>query len=348
MSKYRAVVVGAGVISASHIRSWQAHPEVEVVAIADINSEAAAARASTFGIPKTYTDYRAMLEAERPDLVSICTWMILHAEQAVAAAQAGAKGVLLEKPFAGSLAEVDRVLAAARENGTRVAIAHQHRFTGLNGAARRLVSEGALGTPTLCYRRSSGGLFNNASHAVDTLRYVLGEPEAVWAVGHVVRNTDRYERHDPIEDACAGIVAFAGGTRLILESDCPEPGLPGASAIHGTEGVLTLDRKEGLRLLNGRNGGWHTVPADTVPESGQAQAAELIGWIEGKLESHRNAAEKSRATVEILVGLYESARTRDVVRFPLPTGPSPLKQMIGAGHLPVRTPGKYDIRIKTA
>ena len=345
MAGYRAVVVGCGTIAPRHIKSWQAHPTVEVVAVADIDETAASTRAREFHIPKIYLDYREMLDKEKPDLISVCTWMIVHAEIVIAAAEAGVKGIMSEKPLAGSLEEVDWMLDAVKRSGCKAAVGHQHRFNPTVVEARRLLAEGAIGAPVLLHRRTGGGLLNNGCHAIDTARYLLGDPAPVWALGQTARCTDRYERHDPIEDLCGGIVAFSGGTRVVLESDLPEPEPPGAgAAIYGTEGTLVTGRNS-LRLLSGATGGWNEIEVEAA-DVGFQQASELIDWIEGRVETHRNAMDGNRATLEILMSLYASAQTRNQVTFPLASGPSPLRQMIEDATLPVTVPGKYDIRIK--
>lgn len=346
MATYRAAIIGAGGISARHINGWLNHPDVEIVAIADISEANAERRAEEFGIPNVYTDYQDMLTQEKPDLVSICTWMIGHAEQAVAASEAGVKGILCEKPFAGSLQEIDTVLDAARKNDTRIALGHHHRFSKINEEVRRRIAEGAIGTPTLCHRPSQGGVFNNSSHQVDTVRFILQDPAPLWALGQVSRTTDRYERHEPIEDLCGGIICLEGGTRIVLESDFPDPQIPETgTTFHGTEGSIIINTRSGYRLFNGETGSQESVELEPG-EVGAAQARELVDWLEGRVESHRNNAQNNRTTIEALMGLYESARTRSLVTFPLPSGPSPLHQMIEDGTLKVTQPGKYDIRIK--
>ncbi len=345
MAIYRAVVIGAGGISARHIQGWQSQPNVEVIAIADISRDAALKRAEEYNIETVYTDYQEMLTTESPDLVSICTWMITHAEQAVAAAEASVKGILCEKPFAGSLEEIDRVLDAAEKSGCRVALGHHHRFSKINEEARRLIEAGEIGTPTICYRYSNGGLLNNGSHQVDTVRFILGDPRPVWALGQVVRTTDRHERHDPIEDLCGGIIALEGGVRIVLESDLPEPDLPEwGNSINGTEGTIQIHRREGLRLLSSKSGTSKEIPLEPG-DVGALQAAELIDCLEGRVTDHRNNAANNRTTIEALLGLYESVRTQNLTVFPLPSEASPLHQMIENHTLEVTEPGKYDIRI---
>lgn len=349
MSSYRTVVVGGGSISVRHIKGWKNHPDANLIAIADINGDVAKNRAEEFEIPNFYTDYQKMLQVEQPDLVSICTWMITHLEIGLAASEAGVKGILCEKPFAGNLEEIDQLLTSANKNGTRIALGHHNRFLPSTVEARRLISKGAIGTPVFFHREFTGGLFNNGSHAVDTVRYLLEDPKPVWALGQVTRNTDRHERHEPIEDFCGGIIALEGGQRIILESDLPDPTTPKGNSekhtasIYGTDGTLILTRSN-LRLLNGKTNAWEVI-SFKEEDVGTAQAVELINWIEGRVKTHRNSAVNNRTTIEILIGLYESARTRNLVRFPLQSGPSPLHQMIEDGTLSVKYPGKYDIRV---
>ncbi len=298
--------------------------------------------AGEFAIPRTYTDYRELLEKERPDLVAICTWPGTHAEITRAAAAAGARGIICEKPMCLSLEEADAMISACEPAGVRLAIAHHHRMTGRNTTVRRLIAEGAIGAPTLLRSGPEGGLLNNGTHAIDLARYWLGDPAAAWVIGQAERKTDRYERGHPIEDRCMVLIGFAGGARLILESDMPQD-WPAGEIIYGSEGALRLGQADGgpetLELQNSRAAGWQPVRLD--PDADQHR--EWLAWIEGGQKS-RQAARGARATLEIMMALYESARTRAMVMMPLPSGRSPLHRMIEDGSLPVLVPGKYDIR----
>ena len=72
----------------------------------------------------------------------------------------------------------------------------------------------------------------------------------------------------------------------------------------------------------------------------------MIDWLTGRIATHPTDAHTNRTTIETLMGLYESARQRKPVTFPLASGPSPLREMIADGSLPVRVPGAYDIRLQ--
>src|SRR5688500_15838482 len=126
--RYRAAIIGCGGISRRHARGLGEQPGCALVAGADVRAENAAKLAAEYGIPRTYTDYRELLEKEGPELVAICTWPGTHAEITRAAAEAGARGVICEKPMCLSLAEADAMIAACDRAGTRLAIAHHHRY----------------------------------------------------------------------------------------------------------------------------------------------------------------------------------------------------------------------------
>jgi predicted dehydrogenase len=336
---YRVAIIGCGGIAREHANGWRRHPACTIVAVADINAGNATKLAGEFEIPTIYAEYRQLLEKERPDIVSVCTWPGTHAEITIAAAEAGAAGILCEKPMARSLAEVDAMLAACDEQDVRLAIAHNRRYWATSAAARAAIADGAIGEPTLLHAGTGGGLTNNGSHVIDFMRFLLGDPETAWVIGQVERRTDRWERAQPIEDLCGGIIAFASGARGIIETDLPEPKRPGGTLVYGTEGVLRVDRTSAA-VQNAAAAGWQ--PLETPPRPNEFES--LVQWIEGRGE-HPCTGRHVRPTVEIMMGLYESARTRGVVRMPLPSGPSPLDRMIEDGTLPVVTPGKYDIRL---
>jgi predicted dehydrogenase len=299
-----------------------------------------------------------MLEAEELDIISVCTWHEPHAPITVDACKAGLKGVLCEKPMATSLGGADAMLEAAAASGTKIAVGHQGRFRPVNVTARELILSGAIGQPTAAFRRSDGGLLNNGTHAIDGVRFLLGDPKAEWVMGQVSRRTDRWERRVRIEDCCTGVVCFEGGLRLVMESDMPEPRVSGPT-IYGTEGCIKTG--DGVvYLMNGNAAGWQEIKAghpvekpdeavmqagwSAPAESSPTQVAELIAWIEGRIEEHRGAGHHARATMEIMMAIYESLRIQNVVRLPLETKESPLELMIDDGTLPVTKPGKYDIR----
>ena len=341
MSKYSVGVVGCGGIAPSHIRGWLDTGSAEVVAVADIDLARAKALADRFGVERFYGDYTEMLREESLDLVSICTWAQTHAEITVRAAENGVKGILCEKPMAVSLGEADEMVETCDKYGVKLAVRYQRRFHPVHLSVRKLISEGSIGRPMLAHGRREDGLLNNGSHMINTVRFWLGDPEPDWVIGQVERKTDRYERGIPIEDLCMGLVAFKDGTKLLIESDTPV-----SSRLEWFQ--VVLECSDGLVFVTDREArvlssdGWFKLE----PVKDEAtEFSQLIDWVEGKVDSHRSSGYQARIDIEIMMAIYESSRTRSLVRMPLETSENPLFMMIREGKLPVLKPGRYDIRL---
>jgi predicted dehydrogenase len=337
--RYRVAIVGCGGMGRSHAESWRANPRAELVAVADVSEESARRLGDALEVP-AYGDYTAMLREKPPDIVSVTTWQNVRSEITVAAAQAGVKGIFGEKPMAGSLGEADDMLKACESAGVKLAIGHQRRFSARNVEARRLIQSGAIGTPQAMLRRDGEGLLNRGTHEIDEMRFILGDPQPLWVMGQVARETDRWERRVRCEDRCMGLICFEGGIRGVYESDLPEPGLQG-DTVYGSEGQIKRGSEGTLLLLNGQTAGWQRIVPPAVPTD---QFQEFVDWLDGTVPGHRSSGCEARVTMEIMMAIYESLRIRDVVRLPLQTRENPLDLLVEEGTLPVKQPGRYDIR----
>jgi predicted dehydrogenase len=346
---YAVAIIGCGGIAREHAKAWKTVPEVDLAALADAHPGALAELAAAFGVPAEhcYTDYRQMLDREQPAIVSICTWPGQHAAMTIAAAARAARVILCEKPMAVSLGEADAMLTAARRNRTLLAISHMRRFYSGWEEARRRVRAGEIGRPRRVWSVIRDGLLNWGTHTIDGIRFVLGDPTAEWVIGNLERKTDRHERGIRIEDACVGLIAFAGDIHAVVESDLTPYGSINFEIV-GTEGMLQVDENQ-VRVFTSREGRWRNLdapPEETFSSPFAAQAHGVIAWLEGRIGAHefRNEARHGRATLEIMMAIYESARRHEVVHLPLQTRANPLDLMVESGDLPVERPGAYDIR----
>lgn len=334
--------VGCGGISRGHASCFRANEETAIVAACDTRPDAVEKFAKEFAVERTYAGYRDMLAAEELDVVCICTWPNSHAEITIAAARAGVKGVLCEKPMCIDLAEADTMILASKRSGTKLVIGHVRRFIAGHVEARRLIAAGAIGKPSLMRSNGGGGLSNTHTHSIDAFRFLLGDPAPVWVMGQVQRQSDRWERLSPIEDLCLCYVCFDGGARAIIESDMPKSAAPENSFIYGTEGILDIQRAS-VRLLSAKSTEWQEFKLESTNHV-RAQIEEFLALLRGDVEAHRGDAAHARTAMEIMMAVYESARTRSLVHMPLDIYGSPLEQMIQDGTLPVTKPGRYDIR----
>ena len=137
MTPTRVAVVGVGHLGQHHARLLAAMPDVELVAVVDTRLERAREIAGKFG----GAAFGSAAEiAGRVDAVSIASPTVAHVEIALPFVEAGVP-VLIEKPIAASLDEIDRLLEAAAARGTIVATGHTERFNPAVVAAQPLIVE---------------------------------------------------------------------------------------------------------------------------------------------------------------------------------------------------------------
>ena len=226
-------VIGCGDVSVVHLQAIEKLPGVRLAGVCDTDPERAAAAAQRYAVP-AFTDHRELLAAVRPDAVHICTPHDQHVPVAVDCLAAGV-AVLLEKPVAATVAEADRLIAAAREHpDVKIGICLQNRYNATSRAARALLRSGDAGQvtggsatvlwhrdpayyrarPWRGRRRESGGgvLINQAIHTLDLLEWLIGD--VVDIRGH----TGRYALDGVIdvEDTAAAVLWHEGGARSVF------------------------------------------------------------------------------------------------------------------------------------
>lgn len=351
MAHYNAVIVGLtgigarrpaeptvplyGTMPRSHAAAYYRHPQTTVVAVCDIRQEALDnfRRDWTDVWPEVrcYTDYRAMLAEEQPALVSVCTPDHLHADITVAAAAGGAQAILCEKPIATTLADADRMIAAAEAHGVLLSIEHTRRWSPLFLKARTLIRSGVFGplrsiTANLYSPRSM--LFRNGTHLLDMICF-FAEADPAWLFAELEEGFDHFTEyksdggHDPKTDpAATAYIHFANGVRAYYNS--LKVAMPGSQfELVCEQARLEVSDRELTVIQSSSHGEWTraTVPPDDVMYSYQLAAlAELIQVLEqgGSLIS---PAREARKTLEIMLAMLKS-HERGNVRIDLPQTPS--------------------------
>ena len=359
--KLKAGLIGCGGMGLRQLYGYLNCQRYEVVALADVRTEAMQEFDRVLADydayhPTHYEDASQMLDSEELDVVSVCTWHRGHAPWTIEAATRGVKAVLCEKPMAEDLGHAERMLAVCAANGVKLIVGHQRRFLPTYNMARELIAEGAIGEVHLIRSIAGDGLLNQSSHLMDMFRYVQGDVDCEWVMGSVERDTDRYERDTRVEDRALAVLGFKNGSRALLLSGLHSDFYQGGM-IYGSDGMIDLFA-EHLRLFNGdTNGQWkdrtpesrYSKPGESwyeYIEGGAAQADELADWIEGRTDTHRGEATHGYKAIEMALAVYESARLHERVTLPLKTRVNPLDVMVDTDHLPVRYPGKYDIRAR--
>ena len=154
--KLRIGIIGTGGISGSHIRTYKAQPDVELVAGCDLipgKAEKKFAECEVEGA-KFFTDYKEMIDTMNLDAVSVCTYNRTHAECTIYALEHGLH-VLLEKPMTVTLDEAVAIRKAEKKSGKIVSVGFQPRFDANMQMIKKIVQSGELGR--VFYVQTGGG-----------------------------------------------------------------------------------------------------------------------------------------------------------------------------------------------
>jgi len=346
VKKVNIGMIGLGRVAGAHAKGYLAIPnKAKIVATVDLNKSVAERRGVDWGAQKWFTDYRSLLRMENVDAVDICVPHYLHAEIAVAAAEAG-KHILLEKPIATTLEDADRIISASRKAGVKFMIAENVRFVPAHRLAKRLLENGAIGrvflvrshqggseiermmdqkswkgTPDKC---GGGVLIDSGVHRIELFRWLLGEVDSVhaWTAKQVVKLENK------CEDNALVMLRFKNKAVGQLDSSWTVVSPWNENIdLYGTEGTMLIDLSWGQPLTfystkkSREDEGWLHPLIEHSPTNWWADSIrrEVESFIDCILEDKEPEVkvEDGRATLEIVLAAYESARTGRTVKLPL-------------------------------
>lgn len=172
----RVGVIGVGVMGKNHVRVYSELPGVELVGIADVNSELASAVAKTYHT-KAFTDYKQLLK-QHLDAVTIAVPTSLHKKVSLDVVQAGVN-MLVEKPIADTVENADAIINAARQNGVKLMVGHIERFNPIVPVLKESIKDSqviSLGItrvgPFPPRVKDVGIVIDLATHDIDLIRYL--------------------------------------------------------------------------------------------------------------------------------------------------------------------------------
>jgi predicted dehydrogenase len=324
----RVGVVGAGFIGETHVAAWAAEGIRAV--IHDVDADRAAALAERHGA-RVAGSLDELFGAV--DVVDVCTPTHLHADVAIAAARAG-RHVICEKPMARTLSDAEAMLAAARDAGVRLFVAHVVRFFPEYVAARQAVMDGAIGAPGVLrltrasfrprqpaghwffdHARSGGIVLDLMVHDLDYARWVAGDVVAVHCRSASVAQPDA-----GVDHAVAILTHRSGAISHVSASwGYAPPTFVTSFEIAGSHGLIehssTTTAPVMPSLLAGAADGGLTAIADTglAGDPFRLELAEFAGAIRDGMEARIGPADGLEA-LRLALAADESARTGAVVR----------------------------------
>lgn len=327
----RVACVGAGYFSQFHYSSWARMERVDLVASCNRDIEKARATGLT-----AYDDLATMLDEVQPDLLDIILPPVAHAEAIRTALAAGVKAMICQKPFCQNRAEAAEMTAAAKEAGAIIVVHENFRFQPWYRAIKDLLDQGALGDlQQFTFRLRPGDgqgphayldrqpYFQNmerflvhetAVHWVDTFRYLLGDPSAVYAdlrrVNPVIAGEDAGYI---LFDHPGGVRAIFDGNRSLDHAAKNTRCTMGEALIEGTEGSLALFGDGSLWLRRfGTIAQEQILPANSWEGFGGdcvhgLQSHVVSGLLDGT--TLENQAQDYLRVIDIEEAIYRSAET---------------------------------------
>lgn len=239
----KVAVIGVGSMGRNHARVYSELAEAELVAVADAEAKQAGLIADKFGV-RAYTDYREMLEKEKPEAVSIAVPTVFHETVGCAALEAGAN-VLIEKPVAATVEEGQHLIAKAKSVGRQLMVGHIVRFNPAVQALKQHLEAGELGRIFQVFCRRAGPfpsrildvgvVVDLAPHDIDLMRFLTGaDPIRVYA------ETEQ-RLHTNHEDLLWGVLRFADGITGSLEINWLTPTKVRETLVLGERGLFRVD-----------------------------------------------------------------------------------------------------------
>ena len=351
MDKVKIAIIGCGRISNMNVPGYLDHPDCEVYALCDPLEGRAAAQAKKWGIePRIYTDYRQVLSDPDVDAVEILTPVHMHAEQAIAGLEAG-KHVSSQKPMCNSVAEADRIIAAAEAASTYYRVTENFFFYPPVVKAKELIDSGAIGEPSLVRIHttrgasvvnleladqagtadpslSAGGmLFGDGVHKFAVAMKWVGDIEKVFGI--IVRPGDVHSGGRPrrmeapvtamwkFKDRdCLGMLDESFGAEMAIRSKYGHS--DNYFEVHGSKGAIHVTRCTGeirdlppVLLITGTETIAYEVPHDWL-EGFKASSRHFVDSILAGTQPDLDAR-FSKHTVQVALAIYKAAETEAAV-----------------------------------
>lgn len=341
---FHLALVGCGRIARNHFDAVARTDGLALSAVCDVDEARAREAGEAHGVP-WFASYEEMLKTARCDIVALCTPSGLHAPQGVLAARAG-KHVLSEKPMATTLAAADELVEACDAAGVQLFVVKQNRLNPPIQLLRRAVDRGRFGriymaNVTVRWQRpqdyydaapwrgtwefDGGAIMNQASHYVDLIQWLVGPVESV------VAKTATQARHIEAEDSGAAVLRFRSGALGVIEVNVltyPR-NLEGSITILGEKGSVKIGGTAVNKVEH-----WQFAEYDDddkLVESVSTNPPNVygfghLGYYANVLAVLRGAARADtdgragRKSLELILAIYESAKTGATVPLPLAAG----------------------------
>lgn len=341
-------LIGCGRISTNHIKA-AINNRLEIVAVCDVFSEHMEQVLAKHGLEKDasirrYTDYKKMLEEIDVELVSIATESGLHGEIALYCIDQGIH-VIIEKPMAMSLKEADQIIKRSEAKGVKVSACHQNRFNIAVQEMRKALEQGRFGKLSHgsihvrwnrnkeyykqapwrgTWAQDGGALMNQCIHGIDLLRWMLGDDvESVYGI-----TRQQFHSYLEAEDVGMAVIKFKNGAIATVEgtTNVYPRNLEETLYLFGEKGTVKLGGKstnnidvwefENETVEDKQNKGLEEETSNVYGNGHTSLFADVIDAIQCDRKPYVDAYAGRRA-LEMILAIYKSQKTGEVVQFPV-------------------------------
>lgn len=316
-------LLGCGMAAEVHAGAIKSLENAYLYGVADADASRAAAFAEKQSV-KSYNNFDELLMDSSIDVVCICTPNGFHAQNAIAALDAG-KHVVVEKPLALNKSDCDAVKEAVEKSGRTLTVISQLRFSEDVTAVKKVIDEGKLGKIVLAsaylkYWRSpeyysegkwkgskgldGGILMNQGIHGVDLLLYLAGNANVINAKSKTLFHNIE------ADDTSVSLLEFENGALGVIEaSTCAYPGHERRIEIIGSQGTVVLveNRIEKL-FIDGKE----LTGADILPQGGSASDPAAIDYL-GHARQINNFIRSVLYGEKLLIDVYEGAKAPTLI-----------------------------------
>ena len=326
-------VVGVGSMGRNHARVFATLPNVNLVAVADVDPASLYKVARTYRA-RPYEDYRVMLDQESLDLVSLVVPTALHHPLAKEVIEHGIH-VFIEKPFTLHVEEGKDLIAAAEAKGVKLAVGHIERFNPAVAELKRRLEHGQLGRVYQIHARRVGPfpprvddvgvILDLATHELDIMEHITNSP-----ISSLYAETER-KIHPSHEDLLLGVLKFENGTVGVLDINWLTPTKIRELALLGERGMflvnyLTQDfyfyenaftngQWDGLNMIMGVSEGRRIKYEVKRREPLRVELEDMVSCVlyGGRPEV---TGEEALRTIYLAQKMIESGRTGQVLHLP--------------------------------
>lgn len=341
-------LIGCGRIAVNHIKA-AINNQLEIEAVCDVLPEQMEKLLDKNNLKENheirrYTDYKKMIETEKPELVSIATESGIHAEIALFCIDHGVH-VIIEKPMAMNMADANEIIRRSEEKHVKVSACHQNRFNVAIQELRRALESGRFGKLSHgsihvrwnrnqdyytqapwrgTWAQDGGALMNQCIHGIDLLRWMFGgEIEEVYGA-----TRQQFHSYLEAEDVGMAVVKFKNGAIATIEgtTNVYPQNLEETLYVFGEKGTVKIGGKSTNNIdvwnfadeteADTKNKGLEEATSNVYGNGHTSLFADMIDAIQTNRKPYVDA-HAGRDALELVLAIYKSQKEGKAVKFPL-------------------------------